>query len=97
MFALLFTLALFAGCDDFESVSREDLPLEKSVMSQENSSIYREVASASPYVASLDGYADVWIKTPKRTDKVFCNIRLNRGNQARMIVTSGLLGWPVAD
>lgn len=95
--ALLIAMLFSAGCDDFESVTREEIPLEKTLLSPENISIYREVAEASPFVASLDGYADVWIKTPKRTDKVFCNIRLNRGNQARMIVTSGLLGWPVAD
>ncbi|NTW57324.1 MAG: DUF4292 domain-containing protein [Chlorobiaceae bacterium] len=95
--SLLLLVLLAAGCDDFESVSRVELPLEKTILSPENAEIYREVAKASPFVVSLDGYADVWIKTPKRTEKVFCNIRLNRGNQARMIVTSGLLGWPVAD
>jgi hypothetical protein len=97
LFVFLFMLLFSAGCDDFESISREELPLEKTLLSPQNAAIYREVAEASPFVASLDGYADVWIKTPKRTEKVFCNIRLNRGNQARMIVTSGLLGWPVAD
>ncbi len=46
---------------------------------------------------SLDGYADVWIKTPKRQNRVFCNILINRGGEARMIVSAGILGWPVAD
>jgi hypothetical protein len=95
--AVLLMLLFGGGCFDIDSVTREDLPLEKTILSPENAAIYREVAKASPIVASLDGYADVWIKTPKRKEKVFCSIRFNRGKQARMIVTSGLLGWPVAD
>lgn len=94
----VFCLLVFgAGCSEFRSVGRQELPAEQIAMIAEYSDLYREVASASPAVVSLDGYADVWIKTPTRQKRVFCNIRLNRGAEARMIVSAGLLGWPVAD
>jgi hypothetical protein len=93
----LFMLVFGAGCSEFRSVGRQELPLEQTALIAEYADLYREVAAASPAVVSLDGYADVWIKTPKRQKRVFCNIRVNRGAETRMIVSAGLLGWPVAD
>ncbi|TLU84227.1 MAG: DUF4292 domain-containing protein [Chlorobium sp.] len=95
--AALLLLSLLAGCGNFQTVSKEEIPVEHAVLSPEYAALYREVAKASPFIGSLDGYADVWIKTPKRKDRLFCNIQLNRGKDARMIVSSGLLNWPVAD
>lgn len=95
--AVLLLLFLMSGCADFETVSEEEIPVEKTMLSPEYAALFREVAKASPFIGSLDGYADVWITTPKRKDRVFCNIQLNRGKDARMIVSSGVLGWPVAD
>ncbi|NTW69111.1 MAG: DUF4292 domain-containing protein [Chlorobiaceae bacterium] len=93
-----FCLLVFgAGCSEFRSVGRQELPAEQIALIAEYADLYREVAAASPNVVSLDGYADVWIKTPTRQKRVFCNIRVNRGAEARMIVSVGLLGWPVAD
>ncbi|MEI8185780.1 MAG: DUF4292 domain-containing protein [Chlorobiaceae bacterium] len=92
----LFILVL-GGCSDFRTVGRQELSGEQVVLSAEQVSLYREVANASPVIESLDGYADVWIKTPKRQNRVFCNIRINRGHEARLIVSAGVLGWPVAD
>jgi hypothetical protein len=94
---VLFMLVLGGGCTDFRTVGKQDLPVEQTALIAEHTALYREVAQASPFVRSLDGYADVWIKTPKRQNRVFCNILINRGGEARMIVSAGLLGWPVAD
>ena len=97
---LLWTLCvavLLGGCADFRTVGKQELPAEQTALIAEHAALYREVAEASPFIHSLDGYADVWIKTPKRQNRVFCNILINRGSEARMIVTAGLLGWPVAD
>ena len=94
---LLFMLILGGGCADFRTVGRQELTGEQVALSEEQAALFREVAKASPIIESLDGYADVWIKTPKRKNRVFCNIRINRGHEARLIVTAGLLGWPVAD
>ena len=93
----LFMLVLGGGCADFRTVGRQELSGQKVTLSPEQAALYRQVAKASPSIESLDGYADVWIKTPKRKNRVFCNIRINRGHEARMIVSAGLLGWPVAD
>jgi hypothetical protein len=94
---VLFMLVFGGGCTDFRTVGKQDLPVEQTALIAEHAALYREVADASPYIRSLDGYADVWIKTPKRQNRVFCNILINRGGDARMIVSAGLLGWPVAD
>ena len=94
---LVFLLLAGWGCADFRTVGRVELPAEQRALTVEDEALYREVAEASPFISSMDGYADIWIKTPKRQDRVFCNIRINRGREARMIVSAGLLGWPVAD
>ena len=94
---VLFMLVFAGGCADFRTVGKQELPAEQTALVAEYADLYREVADASPFIESLDGYADVWIKTPKRQNRVFCNIRINRGGEARMSVSAGLLGWPVAD
>ncbi len=94
---VLCILVLGAGCADFRTVGRQELSGEQVALSAAQAALFREVASGSPVIESLDGYADVWIKTPKRQKRVFCNIRINRGHEARMIVSAGVLGWPVAD
>ena len=93
----LLIVVFLGGCADFRMVGKQELPAEQTTLLAEQGALYREVAEASPFIHSLDGYADVWIKTPKRQNRVFCNILVNRGSEARMIVTAGLLGWPVAD
>ncbi len=90
-------LLLCGGCAEFRTVERPVMPAEQIALLQEHGALYREVADALPFIASLDGYADVWIKTPKQQHRVFCNIRINRDHEARMLVSAGLLGWPVAD
>ncbi len=94
---VLFMLVLVWGCAEFRTVGKQELPTEQTGLLAEHAALYREVTAASPYVRSLDGYADVWIKTPKRQNRVFCNILINRGGESRMIVSAGIIGWPVAD
>ncbi|NTV91847.1 MAG: DUF4292 domain-containing protein [Chlorobiaceae bacterium] len=86
-----------AGCGDFETVKRDSVPAEQTPLTPELLSLYKEVAKASPFVTSVEGYADIWIKTPGKSQKVYCSIQLQRERDARMIVSAGLLGWPVAD
>ena len=93
----LFMLLLVWGCADFRTVGKQELPAEQTALLLEHEALYREVTSAAPFIHSLDGYADVWITTPKRKNRVFCNILINRGGESRMIVSAGLIGWPVAD
>jgi hypothetical protein len=94
---MLFMLVLVWGCADFRTIGRQELPAEQTALLAEHEALYREVTSAAPFIHSLDGYADVWITTPKRKNRVFCNILINRGGESRMIVSAGLIGWPVAD
>ncbi len=97
LFLVLFLLVFGGGCADFRTVGKQELPAEQTALISEHLALYREVAEASPFIKSLDGYADVWIKTPKRQNRLFSNILINRDGDARMIVSAGLLGWPVAD
>ena len=94
---LVLVVGLVTGCADFRTVGKQELPAEQTALLVEHEALYREVASAAPFIHSLDGYADVWITTPKRKNRVFCNILLNRGGESRMIVSAGFIGWPVAD
>ncbi|MBN1279543.1 MAG: DUF4292 domain-containing protein [Chlorobium sp.] len=98
IFFAFLTLSLQYGCADFESITRDALPDRPSELTGELASLYRDVAEASPFIHSLDGYADVTIYTSgKRRERVYCNIQLARHKESRMIVSAGLLGWPVAD
>ncbi|WP_049751737.1 DUF4292 domain-containing protein [Chlorobium phaeobacteroides] len=94
---LLVIQVFLAGCGDFETVKRDDVPAEEIALTPELLSLYKEVAKASPFVKSVEGYADIWIKTPKKSQKVYCSIQLQRARDARLIISAGLLGWPVAD
>lgn len=85
------------GCADLGTVAREERPGSPSALTDELADLFREVAEASPFVHSLDGYADVTIRTPGKKERVYCNIQLMRHRESRMIVTAGVLGWPVAD
>lgn len=97
LFLVVFFFFLQYGCADFETVIRDEVPERPTVLTRELADLYREVAGASPLVRSLDGYADITIKTPRRKERVYCNIQLVRYRESRMIVSAGLLGWPVAD
>ncbi len=93
----LCVVSLQYGCADLDTVTRDERPGTPSELTRELADLYREVAEASPVVRSLDGYADVTIRTPKKKERVYCNIQLMRHRESRMIVSAGLLGWPVAD
>ncbi len=94
--ALLLVL-LAGGCADFKTVGKQELPAEQTALLAEHAELYREVTAAAPFIRSLDGYADVWITTPKRKQRVFSNIQINRGGESRMMVSAGFINWPVAD
>ncbi len=88
---------LLAGCADFRTVSRQTWPTEQVEMSEELLDLYREVAARPDVIRALDGYADIWIKTPSREERVYSTIQLVKEQDMRIIVSSGILGWPVAD
>lgn len=96
---LLFSvLSLFlAGCAEFKAVTVEDWPSENVEMNDELAELYRVVAKKSGVVTMLDGYADIWIKTTRRQERVYSNIQLKRSEDMRIIVSSGVMGLPVAD
>ena len=72
-------------------------PGERVALTPELKRLYEEVALNAGMVKALDGYADIYIKTPKRSNKAYCTVQLQRSRNARLIVTAGILGWPVAD
>lgn len=86
-----------AGCADFRTVTVEEWPSESVKLSDDLAELYLDVSKASRSVKTLDGYADIWIKTPKREERVYSNIQLSEEKDMRIIVSSGIMGWPVAD
>jgi len=94
---MVFLLLSSWGCSGFRTATRTPLPGDQAALVAEYRDLYREVSGSAPFIRSVDGYADVWLSTPKERHKVFCNIRVNRGIESRMIVSAGILGIPVAD
>lgn len=96
-FLCVFFAVLIAGCADFKTVTVEEWPVESAELTEELAGLYREVSEASGLVRALDGYADIWIKTPEREERLYSTIQLERSKDTRLIVSAGVLGWPVAD
>lgn len=96
-FLCAFFTVFLAGCADFKTVTVEEWPAESVELTEELAELYREVSRASSEVEALDGYADIWIKTPKREEHLYSTIQLERSKNTRLIVSAGVLGWPVAD
>jgi hypothetical protein len=94
----LILLLAVAGCAQLETVTKMPEPVrEKVVLTPDLKNLYREVAVGTGKINALDGYADLYLKTPKRDAKAFCTVQLQKSRDARLIVTAGILGWPVAD
>lgn len=96
-FLCVFFAVLFAGCADFKTVTVEEWPAESVELTEDLAELYGEVSRVSGVVRALDGYADIWIKTPKRKEHLYSTIQLERSKDTRLIVSAGVLGWPVAD
>ena len=91
-------LLVAAGCAQMRTVSRlPSAPGESVALTPELTALYRKVASRTSKIESLDGYADLYLNTPKRKTKAYCNVQLRKSRDARLIVSAGILGWPVAD
>ena len=93
----LVTLSFFAGCASFRTAALQEWPSEEVAFDDELRGLYREAALAASGIRSIDGFADIWIKTPRRKARVFSSVQLRRPGDMRIIVSSGLLDWPVAD
>lgn len=87
-----------AGCSGVQVATRApEAPKEQVVLTPELKRLYREAAAESARVRAVDGYADLYLKSPRKTAKAYCTVQLNRSGNARLIVTAGLFNWPVAD
>jgi hypothetical protein len=96
--ASLVIVLLMTGCADFRTVSEgEPWPDRPSGLTPALEQLYVEAAAAYQGVKGVDGYADIWIKTPEREQRVYSTIQLNRSEDMRIIVSAGIFGWPVAD
>ena len=96
-FLYVFFMVFLAGCADFKTVTVEEWPSESVELTDDLAELYSDVSKASSVVATLDGYADIWIKTPKRKEHLYGTIQLERSQTMRIIVSAGIVGWPVAD
>jgi hypothetical protein len=94
----LIVLLAVAGCAQIETVTRvKESPQEHVLLTPGLRDLYREAAIGADRIKALDGYADLYLKTPKRNAKAYCTVQLQKSRDARLIVTAGILGWPVAD
>ncbi|NTU58254.1 MAG: DUF4292 domain-containing protein [Chlorobiaceae bacterium] len=94
----LFALLAVAGCAQVETITRAPLPATNRVeLSQELKRLYRDASVGAGMVNALDGYADLYLKTPNRNAKAYCTVQVQKSRDARLIVTAGIFGWPVAD
>jgi hypothetical protein len=94
----MLALVAVAGCSGMQTVTRgPEAPRERVALTPELKRLYRDAAAGSGKVDALDGYADLFLKTPKRTAKAYCTVQMHKSGDARLIVTAGILGWPVAD
>jgi hypothetical protein len=89
---------MVAGCSQFREVTKVPFsPGEEITLTPELKKLYLDVASRTSLVRSIDGYADLYLSTPRRHSKAYCTVQLRKSTDARLIVTAGILGWPVAD
>ncbi len=96
-FLYVFFVFFAVGCADFRTVTIEEWPTESVELSEDLAELYRDVSEASKVVAAIDGYADIWIRTPKRGEHLYGTVQLERSKDTRIIVSAGVVGWPVAD
>lgn len=98
VYVWILAVLTLSGCAQFRSVSKESFgPGERVELTTELRDIYREVAMSTGRIRAVDGYADLYLSTPKRSAKAYCTVQLRKSKDARLIVTAGFLGWPVAD
>ncbi|NTV01230.1 MAG: DUF4292 domain-containing protein [Chlorobiaceae bacterium] len=94
----MLALVAVAGCSGMQTAIRApEAPTERVALTPELRRLYRDAAEGSARVEALDGYADLFLRSPGKTAKAYCNVQLHRDGDARLIVTAGLLNWPVAD
>jgi hypothetical protein len=94
----LVVFLVMAGCTQIRTVTRAPIePGENVALTPELKALYEEVASSAGMVRAVDGYADIYLRTPKRNTRAYCTVQLQKSRDARLIVTAGILGWPVAD
>ena len=94
----MLALVAVAGCSGMQTVTRGPAaPQERVILTRDLKQLYKDAAARSGNVEALDGYADLFLRTPKRTSKAYCTVQLQKSGNARLIVTAGILGWPVAD
>jgi len=94
----LVVFLVMGGCTQIKTVTRAPtVPGEKVALTPELKSLYENVASSAGMVRALDGYADIFLRTPKRNARAYCTVQLQKSRDARLILTAGILGWPVAD
>lgn len=96
-FLCIFLVFITAGCADFRTVTIEEWPTESVALSEDLAELYRDVSGTSKVVSAIDGYADIWIRTPKRKEHLYGTVQLERSKDMRIIVSAGVVGWPVAD
>lgn len=91
-------LVFVAGCSPFKSVSKLPFAPGRTVeLTPELKALYLDAVAPAGKVQALDGFADLYLSTPNRKNKAYCTVQLQKSRDARLIITAGIIGWPVAD
>ncbi len=96
-FLYVFPALLMAACAGLKPVSVVEWPTEQTDLTDTLYTLYTDVSRASESVSAVEGYADIWLRSSERKEHLYSAIQLERSKDMRLIVSTALLGWPVAD
>ena len=94
-FLLVIAFALNA-CSSSRQALYLDIPQTNVEFKPELLDLLADATSPAHYIQTIDGQADIWIKTPKMKKSMFCNIKVKRG-EAIQIRGSVMFGITVLD
>ena len=96
-FLYVFSALFISACAGLKTVTVAEWPSEKAELTDTLAELYRDVLRTSESIRAVEGYADIWLKTPKRKERLYSAVQLHRSEDMRLIVSTAIVGWPVAD
>ncbi len=93
----VFPACFIVACAGLKPLSVVEWPTEKAELTDSLYTLYTDAIRVSDSVRAVEGYADIWLKSPERKEHLFGSVQLERSGDMRLIVSAALLGWPVAD
>jgi len=93
---LLFAAVLLSACSSSRTASTVDLPDTKVRIDAAVQRLFDKISQPVSEIKTVDGSAEIWIKTPELEQSLSCNIKVKRG-EAIQIVGSVFFGITVLE